>query len=186
MLFDKSLMNLPNQLTILRVLIIPFFLIFLYMDADFTNIVATVLFVVASVTDYVDGYLARRYQIITDFGKIIDPVADKILVASSMIVLVELKRLAGWVVILMLSRDFIVGALRNFAASKGIVIPAGFSGKLKTVLQMFAIGCLIFKGSLFGIDTFFTGKILIFIALFVSIYSGVIYYLEFFRRKESF
>ncbi|ADR19569.1 CDP-diacylglycerol--glycerol-3-phosphate 3-phosphatidyltransferase [Calditerrivibrio nitroreducens] len=186
MMFDKSFMNLPNQLTILRVLIIPFFLIFLYMDTDTTNIIATILFVIASITDYIDGYLARKYEIITDFGKILDPVADKILVASCMIVLVELNRLAGWIVILMLSRDFVVGALRNFAASKGVVIAAGFSGKLKTVLQMVAIGCLIFKRPLFSLDTFFMGKILIYIALFVSLYSCVVYYFEFFNKKEGY
>lgn len=186
MMFDKSMMNLPNQLTVLRVLIIPFFLIFLYMDTDTTNIISTVLFIIASITDYVDGYLARRYQIVTDFGKILDPVADKILVAATMIVLVELNRLAGWIVIIMLARDFIIGALRNFAASKGVVIAAGFSGKLKTVLQMVALGCLIFKKPLFGLDVFFIGNILIYLALFVSIYSCLIYYLDFFRKKESF
>ncbi|MCX8084157.1 MAG: CDP-diacylglycerol--glycerol-3-phosphate 3-phosphatidyltransferase [Calditerrivibrio sp.] len=185
MLFDKSFLNLPNQLTVLRVIIIPFFIIFLYMDKGVTNIIATILFVLASITDYADGYLARRYKIITDFGKILDPIADKILVAASMIVLVELNRLAGWIVILMLARDFAIGALRNFAASKGVVIAAGFSGKLKTVLQMIGIGCLIFKQPLLGLDIFFIGIIFIYAALFTSLYSCVIYYIKFFKDIKN-
>lgn len=183
-MLNKSVLNLPNQLTILRIIIIPFFLIFLYMDKPLTNIIATSLFVVASITDYVDGYLARKYEIVTDFGKIIDPIADKILTASSMIVLVELGRLDGWIVVLMLARDFIIGGLRNFAASKGVVIAAGFSGKLKTVLQMIGIGCLIYKNPLLGLDTFVIGTIVIYVALIVSIYSCVIYYVEYFKANN--
>jgi len=153
MMLGKGLFNLPNQLTILRVVLIPFFVFFLYTDKPVTNIAATIIFVFASLTDYVDGYLARKYEIVTDFGKILDPIADKILVASSMIVLVEVGRLAGWIVILMLARDFAIGALRNYAASRGVVIAAGFSGKLKTVLQMLGLTFLILNERIFGINT---------------------------------
>lgn len=182
-MLNKKILNLPNQLTLLRVLLIPFFLIFLYINKPYSDVIATILFVVAGVTDYVDGYLARRYEIVTDFGKILDPVADKILTASSMIVLVEIGRMAGWIVIVMLSRDFVIGALRNLAASRGIVIAAGTSGKIKTVLQMIGIGCLIFNGYLLGLNTFIVGTIIIYIALFVSIYSCVIYYIQYFKNQ---
>jgi CDP-diacylglycerol--glycerol-3-phosphate 3-phosphatidyltransferase/cardiolipin synthase len=147
-----------------------------------TNIIAAVIFTVASLTDFIDGYLARKYNIVTDLGKILDPVADKILVASSLIALMELGRVEGVVVILLLSRDFAVGALRDLSASKGKIIAAGFSGKLKTVFQMIAVGFLIYKNNLIGIDIFFIGKILIYLSVVLSIYSGVEYYIKFFAK----
>jgi CDP-diacylglycerol--glycerol-3-phosphate 3-phosphatidyltransferase/cardiolipin synthase len=166
----------------LRVILIPAFLIFLYFDRPMTNIIAAVIFTVASLTDFIDGYLARKYNIVTDLGKILDPVADKILVASSLIALMELGRVEGVVVILLLSRDFAVGALRDLSASKGKIIAAGFSGKLKTVFQMIAVGFLIYKNNLIGIDIFFIGKILIYLSVVLSIYSGVEYYIKFFAK----
>ncbi|MCB4204196.1 CDP-diacylglycerol--glycerol-3-phosphate 3-phosphatidyltransferase [Deferribacterales bacterium Es71-Z0220] len=181
-MLNKNFFNLPNQLTILRVILIPAFLIFLYFDTYVTNVIAAVIFAVASLTDFVDGYLARKYNIVTDIGKILDPVADKILVASSLIALMELGRVEGVVVILLLSRDFAVGALRDLSASKGKIIAAGFSGKLKTVFQMIAVGFLIYKNNLIGIDIFFIGKILIYLSVVLSIYSGVEYYIKFFAK----
>ncbi|MBZ4671933.1 MAG: CDP-diacylglycerol/glycerol-3-phosphate3-phospha tidyltransferase [Deferribacteraceae bacterium] len=182
MMLNKNFFNLPNQLTMLRVILIPAFLIFLYFDRPMTNIIAAVIFTVASLTDFIDGYLARKYNIVTDLGKILDPVADKILVASSLIALMELGRVEGVVVILLLSRDFAVGALRDLSASKGKIIAAGFSGKLKTVFQMIAVGFLIYKNNLIGIDIFFIGKILIYLSVVLSIYSGVEYYIKFFAK----
>lgn len=184
-MLGKGILNLPNQLTILRVVLIPFFVFFLYTDKPVTNFAAAIIFVFASLTDYVDGYLARKYKIVTDFGKILDPIADKILVASSMIVLVEVGRLAGWIVILMLARDFAIGALRNYAASRGVVIAAGFSGKLKTVLQMVGLTLLILNERIFGINTFIIGTVIIYMALVVSIYSCIIYYLGYFKKQKS-
>ncbi|UOD34336.1 CDP-diacylglycerol--glycerol-3-phosphate 3-phosphatidyltransferase [Deferribacteraceae bacterium V6Fe1] len=181
-MLNKNFFNLPNQLTMLRVILIPAFLIFLYFDRPMTNIIAAVIFTVASLTDFIDGYLARKYNIVTDIGKILDPVADKILVASSLIALMELGRVEGVVVILLLSRDFAVGALRDLSASKGKIIAAGFSGKLKTVFQMIAVGFLIYKNNLIGIDIFFIGKILIYLSVVLSIYSGVEYYIKFFAK----
>lgn len=182
MMLNKKFFNLPNQLTILRVVLIPAFLIFLYFDRPMTNVIAAIIFTIASITDFVDGYLARKYNIVTDLGKILDPVADKILVASSLIALMELGRVEGVVVILLLSRDFAVGALRDLSASKGKIIAAGFSGKLKTVFQMIAVGFLIYKNDLVGIDIFFIGKILIYLSVLLSIYSGIEYYIKFFAK----
>jgi len=182
MMLNKIFFNLPNQLTILRVILIPAFLIFLYFDRPMTNVIAAIIFTIASITDFIDGYLARKYNIVTDLGKILDPVADKILVASSLIALMELGRVEGIVVILLLSRDFAVGALRDLSASKGKIIAAGFSGKLKTVFQMVAVGFLIYKNELIGIDIFFIGKILIYLSVLLSIYSGIEYYIKFFAK----
>jgi CDP-diacylglycerol--glycerol-3-phosphate 3-phosphatidyltransferase/cardiolipin synthase len=145
---------------------------------------ATIVFTVASLTDFIDGYVARKYNIVTDLGKILDPVADKILVASSLIVLMELGRVEGLIVIILLSRDFAVGALRDFSASKGKIIAAGFSGKLKTTFQMLAVGFLTYKNSLFGIDILLIGKILIYLSVVLSIYSAVEYYLKFFSQSK--
>jgi len=181
-MLNKKFFNLPNQLTILRVVLIPAFLIFLYFDRPMTNVIAAIIFTIASITDFVDGYLARKYNIVTDLGKILDPVADKILVASSLIALIELGRVEGVVVILLLSRDFAVGALRDLSASKGKIIAAGFSGKLKTVFQMIAVGFLIYKNDLVGIDILFIGKILIYLSVLLSIYSGIEYYIKFFAK----
>mgnify|MGYP005858097829 CR=1 FL=1 len=178
MMLSKRILNLPNQLTILRILLIPAFLVFIYFDRPFTNIIATIIFVVASVTDFIDGHIARKYGIITDFGKILDPVADKILVAACLISLMELGRINGIVVIILLARDFAVGALRDFSSSRGKIIPAGFSGKLKTVFQMIAVGFLTYKNELLGIDALFVGKVLMYVAVFISIYSGY----EYFRK----
>lgn len=181
MMLSKKVWNLPNQLTILRVILIPAFLLFIYFDKPLTNIISTVIFVVASITDFVDGYIARKYEIVTDFGKILDPVADKILVAACLISLMELNRINGIIVIILLARDFAVGALRDFSSSRGKIISAGFSGKLKTVFQMIAVGFLTYKNNLLGINALFVGNILIYIATVISIYSGY----EYFRKHFS-
>jgi CDP-diacylglycerol--glycerol-3-phosphate 3-phosphatidyltransferase/cardiolipin synthase len=154
----------------------------LYCDTNFTNIAATVIFVIASLTDFVDGYIARKYKLVTKAGKILDPIADKILVASALILLVELERVPGWLVIIILAREFIVGALRDYASSEGVVIPAGWSGKIKTAFQMVAIGFLVYKNDFMNIPVFTIGQILIYISVVISIYSAIDYYLSYFKN----
>jgi len=178
-------LNTPNKLTLLRIVFIPVYLVLLYFDTTLTNIIATFIFIAAGVTDWVDGYIARKYELVTDFGKILDPVADKILVASSMIALVDMNRVAAWIVIVILARDFAVGALRNMASSNGIIIAAGFSGKLKTVFQMVAIGHLTWSVPLFGLNIFMIGQILIYISLVLSLYSGWEYFKGFYKPAEQ-
>ncbi len=177
--------KLPNQLTILRVILVPVFLILIFFDKNITNILAAVIFIFASITDFVDGFIARKYSVVSDFGKILDPIADKILVASAMISLVQLDRLSSIVVIILLSREFAVGALRDFASSRRIIIPAGFFGKIKTAFQMTALALLIYKNELYGINVFVIGKVLIYLSVIISVYSGFVYYRNFFRLKES-
>lgn len=135
-------MNLPNQLTILRVLMIPVFLVVLlggFFDIRTARVIAVGIFILASATDMLDGYLARKYQLITNFGKFADPLADKLLVAAALIAMVQLGDLASWIVILIISREFIVTGFRLVAASENIVIAASFWGKIKTVTQMLMI-----------------------------------------------
>ena len=138
-------MNLPNKLTMLRVILIPFFVVFmlgsLLGDAD--KWIALGIFIAASLTDLLDGKIARKYNLVTDFGKLMDPLADKLLVSAALICLCELGRLAAWIVIIIISREFIISGLRQIAADNGIVIAASYWGKYKTTFQMIMICLLI-------------------------------------------
>ena len=138
-------MNLPNKLTILRTIMIPVFLIFLYipglgMKGD---VLAAVIFVLASVTDFLDGKIARKYNLVTNFGKFMDPLADKLLVCSALIALVDLDRIPAWVVIIIIAREFIISGFRLIASDNGVVIAASYWGKFKTTFQMIMIILLI-------------------------------------------
>ncbi len=139
-------MNLPNKLTILRVIMIPFFLVCLYMQTVPTRIAALVLFCIASLTDALDGHIARKYGLVTNFGKFMDPLADKLLVCSAMIALSDVRSavmLPSWIVIIIIAREFIITGFRTIAAEQKIVIAAGLWGKLKTVFQMIMIIVLL-------------------------------------------
>ncbi|HOQ16252.1 MAG: CDP-diacylglycerol--glycerol-3-phosphate 3-phosphatidyltransferase [Epulopiscium sp.] len=135
-------MNLPNKLTILRVIMIPLFLLILltnWLPDPQKRIIAVIIFALASFTDYLDGYIARKNNLVTNFGKFMDPLADKLLVTSALISLVELGDLSAWIAILIISREFIITGFRLIAASDGIVIAASWWGKIKTVSQMLMI-----------------------------------------------
>lgn len=138
-------MNLPNKLTVLRVIMIPFFVAFMLTDigGEYGKYIALVIFVVASLTDLLDGHLARKHNLVTNFGKFMDPLADKLLVCSALICLVEMQRLAAWMVILIISREFIISGFRLIASDNGVVIAASYWGKFKTTFQMLMIILLI-------------------------------------------
>ena len=141
-------MNLPNKLTILRVIMIPFFVWFLLaQDGETTTyrFISAAIFIVASLTDMLDGKIARKYNLVTNFGKFMDPLADKLLVCSALICLVELKQLPAWMVIIIISREFIISGFRLVASDNGIVIAASMWGKFKTTFQMIAVILLIVK-----------------------------------------
>ena len=141
-------MNLPNELTVLRICMIPFFVAALLYEngADQTmRIIANVIFITASLTDLLDGKIARKYGLVTNFGKFMDPLADKLLVCSALICLIQLGQLPAWVVIVIISREFIISGFRLVAADNGIVIAASYWGKFKTVFQMTAVVLLIFN-----------------------------------------
>ncbi|MDD3240340.1 MAG: CDP-diacylglycerol--glycerol-3-phosphate 3-phosphatidyltransferase [Lachnospira sp.] len=134
-------MNLPNKLTIFRTVLIPVFLVFLYMDSlGFTGrIIAVAIFTIASLTDLLDGKIARKYNLVTNFGKFMDPLADKLLVCSALIALADLNKLAGWIVIVIIAREFIISGFRLVASDNGVVIAASYWGKFKTTFQMIMI-----------------------------------------------
>lgn len=145
-------MNLPNKLTIFRVILIPVFLVillgdFLIVDMQLRRYMATAIFIIASMTDFFDGYIARKYNLITNFGKFMDPLADKLLVSSAMIALIGIKDavvpLYSWVVILIIAREFAITGFRTIAVEQNIVLAAGFWGKIKTVVQMVMVIVLL-------------------------------------------
>ena len=139
-------MNLPNKLTTLRVFMIPFFVFFLlYQGGENTTfrMISLVLFIVASLTDLLDGKIARKYNLVTNFGKFMDPLADKLLVCSALICLIELGQLPAWMVIIIISREFIISGFRLVASDNGVVIAASYWGKFKTTFQMVAVVLLI-------------------------------------------
>lgn len=141
-------MNLPNKLTVMRVILIPFFVAALLYDngsSQTMRIVANVIFIVASLTDLFDGKIARKYNLVTNFGKFMDPLADKLLVCSALICLIQLGQLPAWVVIITISREFIISGFRLVAADNGIVIAASYWGKFKTTFQMIAVILMIFN-----------------------------------------
>ena len=137
-------MNLPNKLTILRVILVPFFVFFLLTDylGEASKWIALVIFVIASFTDLLDGKIARKYNLVTNFGKFMDPIADKLLVCSALICLVEMARLEAWITIAIIAREFIINGFRLVASDKGVVIAASYWGKFKTVFQII-MTCLL-------------------------------------------
>lgn len=175
-------MNLPNKLTIFRIVLIPFLLFFIFfdnlpLDIQTRRYIATFIFILASLTDAMDGYLARRYNIITNFGKFMDPLADKLLVSCTMIAILGMKDaivpLQPLIVILIISREFFITGFRTIAAEKNIVISAGNSGKIKTIVQMFMIIVL-----LLNINTtifIYLSHILIWASAILTIFSAIDY-----------
>ena len=139
-------MNLPNKLTTLRVIMIPFFVFFLLWQNGENRtfrMIALALFIIASLTDLLDGKIARKYNLVTNFGKFMDPLADKLLVCSALICLIELNALPAWMVIVIISREFIISGFRLIASDNGVVIAASYWGKFKTTFQMVSVVLLI-------------------------------------------
>ncbi len=137
-------MNLPNKLTLLRVIMIPFFVVFMLMDGMASaRYIALAIFVIASFTDFLDGNIARKHNLVTNFGKFMDPLADKLLVCSALICLIETGQLPAWYVIIIIAREFIISGFRLIASDNGIVIAASYWGKFKTVSQMIMIILMI-------------------------------------------
>lgn len=187
-------MNLANKLTMLRVILVPVFLIFLIADGiPYGSLIATLIFIVASLTDQLDGHIARSRNQITNFGKFMDPLADKLLVTAALIALVELHLIPSWAAVIIIAREFAVSGLRTVAASEGTVIAASWWGKIKTVTQIIAILLLLFKVNIVSIQninsTLFTGSfyntffnyvptIALYIAVIMTIVSGIDYFIK--------
>lgn len=168
-------MNLPNKLTIFRVILIPFFVFFLlapYFES-YGNYIAVAIFIVASITDFLDGKIARKYNLVTNFGKFMDPLADKLLVCSALICLIQLELIPAWVVIIIIAREFIISGFRLVASDNGVVIAASYWGKFKTAFQMLTVIVLILNipNKVFII----LGTVLIYVSLALTVISLIDY-----------
>ena len=183
-------MNLPNKITISRIFLIPIFIIILSIPVDWgewnigttslpvTHFVGGIIFLIASFTDWLDGYYARKYNLITNMGKFLDPLADKLLVSAAFILLVELDLVAAWIVIAIISREFAVTGFRLVAAGEGVVLAASNMGKLKTVSQILAIAFLLLHNFPFSYLGIPIDIITIYIALILTVWSGVDYFMK--------
>ena len=189
MISKHETFNLPNTITLLRISIVPFLFILLLDPGEFWSLILAILFVIASITDVFDGYFARKYNLITTMGKFLDPIADKLIINTAMIVMIPIGRIPAWIVAVTIIRDLIVDVIRSIASSEGNYIQASPIGKQKTLAQTIAITALMIHYSIFGIDAHFVGTITLYIALLFTIYSGVDYFIKFFQTsllKDNF
>ncbi len=166
-------MNLPNKLTIARVICVPIFVVLYYLDL---NLWACIVFIIASITDMLDGRIARSRNMVTNFGKIMDPLADKVLVYAAFCLFIEKDVMPGWMLIIILAREFAVSGMRTVAASQGTVVAAGMTGKIKTVLQMFAVIFLLLGPYAKALDII--GQVLLWASLVMTIVSGAEYIIK--------
>ena len=181
-------MNLPNKITISRILLIPIFVIVMMFDFGWGNMkflgaempvhhfVGALIFIIASATDWVDGYYARKLNLVTNFGKFLDPLADKLLVSAALILLVELQYAPAWIVIVIISREFAVTGLRLILADHGEVVAANQLGKIKTWTQIIAISALLLHNIIFTLIDIPFDDIMLYVALFFTIWSGWDYF----------
>ena len=175
-------MNLPNKLTMGRIFAIPVFIVVFLLDYRYA---AAVIFILAALTDMLDGKIARKYNLVTNFGKLMDPLADKLLVMSALICLAQIGDVPGWMVIIILGREFIITGMRQVAAAQGIVIAAGTTGKIKTITQMIAIPLLLLNNWPFSLLSFNLpmDTIFLWIALVMTVVSGTEYIV---KNKQLF
>ncbi|RBP95319.1 CDP-diacylglycerol--glycerol-3-phosphate 3-phosphatidyltransferase [Cytobacillus firmus] len=188
-------MNLPNKITVSRILLIPVFLLvmlvpfswgnveFLGADMPVTHLIGALIFIIASVTDWVDGYFARKYNLVTNLGKFLDPLADKLLVSAALIVLVDLELAPSWIVIIIISREFAVTGLRLVLAGEGEVVAANQLGKIKTWAQIVAISALLLHNVIFEMVSIPFDLIALWVAMFFTIWSGWDYFA---KNKQAF
>ncbi|MCI6738666.1 MAG: CDP-diacylglycerol--glycerol-3-phosphate 3-phosphatidyltransferase [Intestinibacter sp.] len=168
-------MNLPNKLTLLRICLIPVFVILMLSQINNFFLIACIVFMVASITDFLDGRIARKHNLVTDFGKFMDPLADKLLVLSALICMIDYDLVAGWMVIIIVARELTVSILRAIAADNGKVIAASGGGKIKTTSQMIAIIFLLIGANFSNDIILLIGTVAMYIATIFTLYSGIDY-----------
>jgi len=173
-------MNLPNKLTILRIILIPLFVFLLLVNiGPIGTYLAAFIFILAALTDSLDGYLARKWRQITKLGIILDPLADKLLITAALISLVELHQMAGWIAIVIIGREFAVSGLRAVKAEEGLIIPASIWGKLKTITQVIAVLLVILQKFYIPYTKIALGDWAMYIAVIITLVSGAEYFYRF-------
>jgi len=182
---DLTFNNLPNRLTLVRIVMVPVLIYCLSIRTDFWDWIAVAVFSVAAITDYFDGYFARTRKMVSVYGKLMDPLADKFLIVSALIMLLHLDRIHPVVVMILICRELAITGLRALASAEGVVIPATSVAKWKTATQMVAIPCLIHHGGLWGIPTYQIGHGLLYISLAISLWSAQDYIVDFFKALRK-
>ena len=178
-------LNFPNVITLLRVTIIPVLFFLLLSPGRDGSLIIAGLFILAALTDLLDGYLARKYEIVTVMGKFLDPIADKLIVNTAMILMIPIGRISAWIVAIIIIRDFVVDGIRAISQSEGFVIQASRLGKRKTLCQIFAVSALMIHYPLFGADAHVVGTVILYIALALSVSSGIDYLMKFYKNILS-
>ncbi|UCG21356.1 MAG: CDP-diacylglycerol--glycerol-3-phosphate 3-phosphatidyltransferase [Deltaproteobacteria bacterium] len=181
----KSIFNLPNSLTLFRVACIPVLVILLFFPHKATSFVAALVFALASISDLLDGFLARRQQLVTTFGKFLDPLADKLIVSAALIMLIPLGRAPAWMVVVIVGRELAITGLRSMAVSEGKVISADELGKKKMVFQIVAILGLLLHYDYFGINLHAVGMFFLWLAVILTLWSGFNYFRRFWDVLEE-
>jgi len=172
--------NIPNALTVLRIVVIPVLFLLLLSPGPVGSLVIAALFVLAALTDILDGYLARKYHIETVVGKFLDPIADKLIINAAMILMIPIGRIPAWIVVIIIMRDFIVDGIRSIASSDGLIIQASALAKQKTLCQNFAVSALMIHYPLFGADAHAVGIVILYVALVLSLLSGFDYLMKYY------
>ena len=184
---SKTMQNLPNILTLCRIGVVPMLVILLCFPNAMTRAVATFLFVLASTTDYFDGYLARKYKVTSSLGQMLDPMADKLLIMAALIMLIpcQVGSVPAWMVVIILGRDIVITSLRGVAYARGVVMPAEELGKYKMILQIFALTGLILHYPYYSINFHLGGMYFLWASLILSIWSGYSYFQKFWSAAIS-
>jgi CDP-diacylglycerol---glycerol-3-phosphate 3-phosphatidyltransferase len=182
---SEKIFNLPNIITMVRIGIIPV-LFFLLTSPDLKwSLMIAFMFFAAALTDFLDGYIARKYEIITKMGQFLDPIADKLIVNTAMILMIPIGRIPAWAVAITIIRDITVDGMRSIASGEGLVIDASSLGKKKTLCQCMAVIALIIHYPFLGLDAHAVGMLILYVALFLTVYSGLDYFIKFYRCTLS-
>ncbi len=185
MITKSKIFNLPNTITLIRIGIVPFLFLLLTAPGKMGSLILAIFFVAAAITDLLDGYFARRYKLVTTMGKFLDPIADKLIVNTAMILMIPIGRIPAWIVALTIMRDLIVDGIRSIASSEGFYIQASRLGKQKTLAQIIAVTALMIHYPLFGADAHFVGMIVLYLAFALTVYSGTDYFIKFYRHIKK-
>ncbi len=176
-------MNTPNRITVFRMFIAPVFLVIYFLDIEYKMLISALIFALGAATDAIDGHLARKHNIVTNFGKFLDPIADKMLVTAAFLALMQDGLCNIWIVMLMITREFAITSVRLIAAAQGVVIPANIGGKIKTVFQMVSLIAIMLLGQVndsfsLGVPMAVVSNVLLGITAAISIVSGVVYLID--------